>query len=82
MLLLVPVQMTWEAVSGTDNVSDNKKVTAVDANDNPTQWQWMQGKGSRIFADRRVRQIPQRIAISVSFTSKRQRMCLRTTRYS
>ena len=51
-VILLPVEMAWEAFPSAGNVEDNKMVTAVNTNDTPTSKAWMPGKGSRIFPDR------------------------------
>lgn len=45
-----PVEMIWESQVGYENVEDNKKV--IRAGTSPGK-QWMQGKGSRIFPDKK-----------------------------
>ncbi len=52
-VLLVPIDISFEAVEGNTPIDDNKKA-AFNAHGNPIADQWMPGKGRRIFPDRKT----------------------------
>jgi hypothetical protein len=48
---LVPIEISFEKIGDNEEITDNKKPVEWDANGNPTKWEWMPGKGKKIFPD-------------------------------